>query len=659
MECSKKKKIAVITTNMDVEYAAEIQRGILQEAKAHHFDVYIFNAYVSSDETIKHNIGQYNIYTLANLSLFDGVIVFSNLIQGRTIYGTVEKWLEDIDIPVVGIDAPIGNHYCVGVENYQSMKQIVEHFIEYHKFTRINYISGQSFNTDSQMRLSAYCDALREHGIPVEEKRIFPGTFTNQHGREVALEMLASGEELPQAVVCGNDGIAMGFSSVMREHGIRIPEQIAVSGFDNMFEARNSVPRLTSVDRALVNVGKEAVRRIKSHLSGERGSDSEVFPAVPIFAGSCGCKRKEEGDINSIRKRYLWLVEHYEKHLAESNVMIEDLNDSRSFDDFVKRLKHYVEGLECDRMYFCLDKELVKDLRLSDGTDSDRQFQNHLRKEGYAPVMSVPLAYEFGAYVEYEDFPSEWMLPWKPLPEQEKQDGEHVYIFSPIHFRDSCQGYVIIENSEFALTSPLFRTWLINLSNGLENLRKQAYLKNMLDRLDRLYVMDSLTELYNRFGFSRYAMDSFTACMREQRQVMILFADLDGLKKINDRYGHDKGDIAIRAVADALRKACMKDEICARFGGDEFIVYAADYDEGKADRFCRRFGEALQQCNKTLEQPFEIGASFGYEVFIPAPGDMIDKYIDKADKQMYRKKNARRAGQGNGEQQAEDRYENW
>uniref|UniRef100_UPI004056A935 hypothetical protein n=1 Tax=Acetatifactor sp. TaxID=1872090 RepID=UPI004056A935 len=63
MMCANKKKIAVITTNMDVEYATEIQTGIIQEARVHHFDVYIFNAYVSSDEMVKHNIGQYNIYT--------------------------------------------------------------------------------------------------------------------------------------------------------------------------------------------------------------------------------------------------------------------------------------------------------------------------------------------------------------------------------------------------------------------------------------------------------------------------------------------------------------------------------------------------------------------------------------------------------------------
>ena len=73
--------------------------------------------------------------------------------------------------------------------------------------------------------------------------------LAEQYGREAAQAILSSGEELPQAVVCGNDGIALGVCSVFRENGIRIPEQVSVSGFDNMFEARNSVPRLTTVEQ--------------------------------------------------------------------------------------------------------------------------------------------------------------------------------------------------------------------------------------------------------------------------------------------------------------------------------------------------------------------------------------------------------------------------
>lgn len=632
MEDEIRRKIAVVTTNMDAEYVVEILRGITGEARDGGFDVYIFNPFVSSDETIKHNVGQYNIYSLVNLSLFDGVIVFSNLIQGRKIYNMVEKRLERTTIPVVGIDAPIGDHYCVGAENYNSMKKIVEHFIEFHGFTRIDYISGQSFNSDSRMRLEAYKDALSEHGIAVEETRIFPGTFSTQHGREAAEAILSSGEELPQAVVCGNDGIALGVCSVFGEHGIRIPEQVAVSGFDNMFEARNSVPRLTTVDRALENVGREAVHKIADCLAGRNPEKTEVFPAVPIFAGSCGCKYRENDGVEFIRRKYLKMVDHYEKHLAQGNVMIEDLNDSKSYEDFLERLKHYVEELDCDRFCLCLNQKLVQELR-----QHREEGERPPRTLGYTTKMVVALAYEFGGYVEYEDFPSLQMIPHIAV----RQTGNRTFAFFPLNFRDVSQGYVVVQNCEFALSSPLFKSWLLNLSNGLENLRKHTNLKRMLERLDKLYVTDSLTGLYNRFGFERYTKDLFEECRQQGRSIMMFFADLDGLKKINDRYGHDKGDVAIRAVADSLQEACACGEVCARFGGDEYVAFGADYSGEKAEKFCDGFEKALKRYNELIDQPFMVTASLGYFIVVPAEGETLEQYIDRADQKMYIQKNFR------------------
>lgn len=631
MGCDEKRKIAVVIANMNVEYASEIRQGIMQEARARSFDVYLFNARVNADETLKYNQGQYNIYNLINLERFDGVIVFSNLLQGRRIYEAVEKSLRDVEIPVVGIDAPIGEHHYVGVENYQSMKAIVEHFIEHHKFTKINYISGQSFNSDSQLRLKAYCDAMEEHGLPVEQKRIFPGVFTFRHGRNVANQMMASGQDLPQAIVCGNDDIAIGLVSELKKYGVRVPEDVAVSGFDNRFHARNSVPRITTVDRALKSLGKEAVIKIDALLENSDVVESEMFPTVPVFAGSCGCNYDDGENIDSVRKEYLAMVDQYENHINEINTMIEELNDSKTLDDFLIRLRPYVENLECDRFYLCLDKAFVDDMK---------GIKAKLRTKGYSKMMTVPFAYEFGAFTSYDDFPSEWMLPW----EDAGSGGNHTYVFEAIHFRDAVQGYVIVENCDTTFHSPLFKRWLINLSGGLENLRKQEKLKYMIERLDKLYVVDSLTDLYNRFGFTRYSADKLAKAIQNKSSLMILFADLDGLKKINDIYGHDRGDVAIKAVADALKAACTGEEICARFGGDEYVVLAPDYDEKKAKEYCERFDAALVNYNQTLGQPFTIEASYGYELVTPIMGELIDKYIDMADQKMYLRKKAKYAG---------------
>jgi diguanylate cyclase (GGDEF)-like protein len=273
--------------------------------------------------------------------------------------------------------------------------------------------------------------------------------------------------------------------------------------------------------------------------------------------------------------------------------------------------------------------------------DSDVYFEDSPRIKGYSATMDVVVAYEYGEFLSsYGDFPTKQLVPWTG-----NKHGSHTLIFFPVHFQNLCFGYIIVENGKYMLSSALYRMWLINLSNSLENLRKQTNLQTMLNRLDRLYVLDSLTRIYNRFGFARYSGECFQECIDEKNGVMILFADLDGLKKINDRYGHDKGDLAIKTVAFALRRCCQDGEVCARFGGDEFVVYAPNYDEEKAHDFCENFERELLHYNEVLAQPFIAQASYGYAFFVPKQGDTIEQYIVEADKKMYRVKKKRHAKQ--------------
>ncbi len=635
-----RKRIAVIATNMDVEYASEIQRGIVDEAWRLGYDVFIFNANVNNEMSVKHNLGQYNIYSLANLSLFSGVIVYSNLIQGRKIFDVLKKRLDNVDIPVVGVDAPIGRHFYVGVENYRAMKAIVEHFIKTHGFTKINYISGPDSNTDSQIRLAAYKDAIRDNGLTPDPRRIFKGSFNSYTGKDVVENLIKSGQELPEAIVCANDDIAIGVISELKKHGIKVPEQISVSGFDNMFEARNYLPRITSVDRSLSSVGIAAVDKIDACVKGLSPSESELFPATPIFSESCGCTTAEKKDIFGIRNKYFKMMDYYEKNLAENNVMMEELNDSKSYEDFIKRLKTHVNALECENFYLCLDKGLIDNLRKT--ATMDDEVKSVPKINGYARTMSVALAYEKGDYASYADFPSSQMLPWN-IKKKTSDTEPHVYVFSPVHFQDVCFGYTIVENSDYMLNTPLFRAWQVNLSHELENLRKHTNLQRMFDKLDRLYVVDSLTGIYNRFGFTKFSAESFEECMRESKKNMIFFVDLDGLKKINDNFGHDKGDLAIKTVAYSLKRVCQTFDVCARFGGDEFIAYVPDCDEKKAKDFCKRFDKELEHYNQVLEQPFRIEASYGYDVFVPESGTLLSSYIGVADEKMYVNKQKKHA----------------
>ena len=640
----KKIKIAVVIASMVVEYAHQTLMGLIEEAKKCNVDVHIFNAQASSDERAKHNAGEYNIYNLIDYSAFDGVVFFANLILANSVFDEVTKKLYEIDIPVISVDTSLDGFYHVGIRNYDGMYGVVEHFIEHHGFTRINYISGLDFNTDSQERLAAYRDAMTDHGLKVEERNIFKGPFTQFSGEEATGEMLRrhteGGEELPQAVVCATDSIAIGVRSMLLRHGYRIPEDVCISGFDNSFEAQNAVPPLTTVDRDQHNIGVQTCRKIVAAIKGEDTAIHELFPAKPVFSGSCGCGKDDKASKNAIRIKYLNLVQHHEQYLYECNAMIEDLNETQTIEDFLEHLLRYVSAVECAGFYLCLDRELLDNMQFISGNAPEGGFHEEYTVKGFPERMAVAMAYENGHLVEYDDFPSAQIWPWN---HEKDEDDSNIYVYSPVHFRDRCMGYAIIKNCDFAQSSLLYNAWLVNISNALESLRMQAHYKSMLAELDRMYVIDPLTGLNNRFGFARYTEDKFQHSIEAGESFMVLFADLDGLKRINDHYGHDKGDIAIVGAANVLRNACMDDEVCARFGGDEYVVYAQGYGESDAVRFCKRMEEHLAAANEKLDEEFVISISYGYRIVTPHEDEILDKYIDEADNLMYANKNRKKS----------------
>lgn len=631
----KKKKIVVVIASMEVEYARRVLRGIEQEAQNTNTDLYIFNANVNGDENAMYNAmynaGEYNIFRLIDFKHFDGAVLFANLIQSQTVHDRLIGELRQSCIPVVSVDAEIDGFHFVGDDNYAPLKEIVSHLIEEHGYRKINYISGQDFNFDSQERLRAYCDAMREHGLPVEEKRIFKGTFSNIHGRTSAEKMLEFPELMPEAIVCATDWIAMGVRSVLNEREIEIPRQIALTGFDDTFDGRNSIPSLTTVSKQQEEVGSYAIKVLLDEKSKYKQTTCKRFSSKAIYRESCGCGVEKKIDELSLSRRYMDTINHYERHLFDYSMMMEDLNDCSTFDDFKASMQKYVEELMCQRFYLCLDDSLVADMQENDSGEIEKELYEEYRREGFPDKMAVAMAVEQGQTVTYGEIKTADLFP-KATAED---DVSHVFIFSAIHFGDRSMGYMVTDNSEFAMNSHLYYSWVINLSNGLENMRKQCHQKKIVEQLRKMYVTDPLTHLYNRLGFDRFTQESYGHCVKKKKSFMILFADLDCLKQINDQYGHDSGDEAIVTVANALRKAGCHGEVCARFGGDEFLVYAQDYSIEMAEQFCTRLTRALREENEGGRRPYQVGISYGYQVEIPDADRPLNYYVERADHVMY------------------------
>ena len=220
------------------------------------------------------------------------------------------------------------------------------------------------------------------------------------------------------------------------------------------------------------------------------------------------------------------------------------------------------------------------------------------------------------------------------------KSGGNVSYFLPLHFRERCLGYYIFTNSQFPTKSLLCHTLILNISNSVENIRKLLHLNSMIDELDKLYVIDPLCNIYNRNGFIRTADTMFRRCQEAGSKLLISFIDMDGLKMINDNYGHKEGDFALQRLAAVISECCRSGRICARFGGDEFIIIMETADRSAVDDLCAKIRSKVRELDKAAAAPYEISLSIGISEF--SEGMNHNDLIASADQKLYEQRRNRR-----------------
>ncbi len=190
---------------------------------------------------------------------------------------------------------------------------------------------------------------------------------------------------------------------------------------------------------------------------------------------------------------------------------------------------------------------------------------------------------------------------------------------------DGCFSWVFVEAQNRA-----------KLFNELEAAR--CAVEEQREELELLSRTDALTGLANRRGFDEALHRIFTNADRSERPAAVMMLDFDNFKTINDRYGHDVGDDALRVLADVLRTTSRKTDTIARFGGDEFACILPNSDEYDAKELCRRLHKALS------ELAFECSMTVSIGVSVRPAGALITAAdaLKRADQALYAAKQAGR-----------------
>lgn len=259
----------------------------------------------------------------------------------------------------------------------------------------------------------------------------------------------------------------------------------------------------------------------------------------------------------------------------------------------------------------------------------------------YSDEIWIPFAYEEGEVTSYGQFPKSELLPEEC---RMKKKGSFVVVM-PLHFRNYCFGYCVTGNYRPAIEDGFSQSFILNLENALETIRKHDIMTAMTQKLRHSWLYDELTGVYRETVFRSQADRMIEMARKENRSVGIIFADIDELGSINDKYGRDQGDALIRAMAFVMEQMLDSGALLCRMGGDEFILLQTGCDKMQMWERIERIQTAIGHYNRISVSSVELSASIGYYLEKDADGADLDEILSKANEGMYRNKKAKKMSQ--------------
>jgi len=267
------------------EFYSDVIRGIDQQARVHQYQILLSSSHSNSEDVLS--------ASRAMLGRIDGLILMA---PDESSHEIVERVRRRVPVVLLSPRTRVDDCHSVGIDNFCGAKEAVAHLVSLgHR--QVAFITGPEGNVDAEERLRGFRQALTEAGRDTDEALVIPGDFHESAGFDACSTILEHSPR-PTAVFAANDSMAIGLLAALQRRGCRVPEDIAVVGFDNVAIAGYLNPSLTTVNVDACGLGRQAVDLMLNAMEAKPGSDPvrQVIPAVLKVRRSCGAPSGADGE---------------------------------------------------------------------------------------------------------------------------------------------------------------------------------------------------------------------------------------------------------------------------------------------------------------------------------------------------------------------------
>lgn len=586
--------------------------------------------------------------------------------------------------PVVTWGAGLGSPSVIA-DNEAGIRLALDHLYD-HGHRKIAFMAGyRADRGDSLSRLQAYQQWMAERKLTVDSRQIVYGLHNEAGGQRALGELLSSGVEFT-AVLASNDQSAVGAMKGIEMAGLRVPDDIAVIGFDNQAEAIAQIPPLTTISIPLRSAGCRLLELLLARIEGQTIPDTTRLPVELVVRQSCGCLPQVMGPPDEDKLGDESLIEAFSRSLSERNAdeflkrlaatlrrvtlldrgpgplqgAVSMLKQQMALPNspadeqyrFAQELLHRASALisENERSRFhhklLLEKKSAGALEalttLLFSTLNETQvlqvLQDNLGSVGVRHAEVV--FFETG---ESEDDPIAWGVIKRPgetsaelrflskhFPPPGLYSEEEPFHLAlvPLISGDEEMGFIAFDAVHLGPCGAISRA----TAAAIRGARLYA-------RVHELSVTDPLTGLYNRRFLVDVLQKEVERSQRNNSPFAVIMLDIDHFKSYNDTYGHPAGDEALRRVAGFIRQGARRSlDTIARYGGEEFMVILPEIDPQGAWVVAETIRTLVEEC-QDFHRPTTV--SLGISLF-QGNESTAKECIDRADSALYSAKESTR-----------------
>ncbi len=621
------KKIALLYAGADPERQREKITQLHKSLAKRGAAVYVLSCYEAMGGTDK-PVGDQFIYTLAHEQLFDGCVIDDHINVGFTqnylINGNVLE-----NKPCVFYNAEMEKFCCVSFDTYSTVYEMIEHLVVVHGCRKINYVANFKWLSGRYKEYAgtaAYKDVCEKYGIEFDERRLVTLSVSMEGAENLPEEFERLGVNDCDAVFCNSDINAIGLCHSYLKRGMRVPEDIKIMALRRSGNAAGFKPDISggTLDEALE--AETIVNLLYDNMEGRVSSDYRTFAMHGEYGGSCGCcEEMRPLDMERCRINILNKISSGDQ-IRAMMTFSNSLEKVTSLEEYADIIKQMYDSLGCKNYAVCINKAdipyIMHDIS-EDIFDPNNPFGDRLYVVAGKKGREVIDGFEFDR---------------KAISPFEVKAGDIVTIMPITHFNRT-YGYTVLYNDMQPYELFNYRICYESLGSSIENLRRQFILRATIKKLDELRIRDPLTGLYNRASIQRFESKMIAA-----KTYTVVMLDMDNLKGINDVYGHEEGNRAIKFLANEIKKEVSEDDYAIRYGGDEFVILCQGEKSAYWNEMREKINVSLLKMQKMMRLRYDLGVSIGFAVNYPESQKRFSDILEEADDCMYadkanRKKN--------------------